>query len=345
MRTGKTGAERTQRYREILNGDPEKREEVLRKRRERYKEKKRKGELTTFRVNSLPPSQIKKLRESWRKAQLKYKTQKKKLNAVMNLTPPSPEMSFNNEMEIQPDPLPLQCSTPKNHTAAQNQESPSVSPLPSPSRAEIEKLKIKLRRQKNENKVLMRKLSEEKRKATNYKKLSQRQKIKKPRDEKHHLPRGKSAKNEKKNQVESFLLLDENSILLPGKKDTIGRKEKKQRRVLTSSLKDLHQAYMQKCAREHRLSYRQFTRYRPFYVTEAKPSDRNTCACYQHENMCLLVDSLAKRGLIKTKSLSALLSTIVCNLESERCMYRMCTQCCFDEVQLSDHNPIDTATW
>ena len=36
MRTGKTGAERTQRYREILKGDPEKREEVLRKRRERY---------------------------------------------------------------------------------------------------------------------------------------------------------------------------------------------------------------------------------------------------------------------------------------------------------------------
>lgn len=126
--------------------------------------------------------------------------------------------------------------------------------------------------------MLTRKVYEEKWKAMKYRKQSQRQKrIKLTVSEKHHLPPCKKSGKAKKYQVESFLLLNENSILLPVKKDTVGRKEKKQRRILTSSLKDLHKAYMQKCERKHCMSYRQFTRYRPFYITEAKPTDRNTC--------------------------------------------------------------------
>ena len=144
--------------------------------------------------------------------------------------------------------------------------------------------------------------------------------------------------------MESFLLLDENSIVLPGKKDTIGRKEKRHRRVLTSSLKDLHKAYMQKCEKKHQLSYRQFIRYKPFYVTEARSRDRNTCACWEHANISLLIDALSSRGLITTKSLSALLSGITCDTENTKCMQRVCTKCCYDEPNLQDHNPADTAT-
>lgn len=110
------------------------------------------------------------------------------------------------------------------------------------------------------------------------------------------MPARKKLKNEKKAQVESFLLLDENSTVLPGKKDTVGRKEKRQRRVLTSSLKDLHKTYMQKCEN------RQFIRYKPFYVTEARSSDRNTCACWEHANISLLSDALSSRGLITTRT-------------------------------------------
>lgn len=266
----------------------------------------------------------------------------------MNLTPPSQDNSFNNAVEIQPDPVPMQCSTPDHAVSAQNQESPPASPPPSPHRAELEKLKARLKRQTNKNKMLMKKLIEEKRKATKYRKQTQRKKRQNKEQrvsEKNHLPPSKRLRKDKKHQVESFLLLDEHSILLPGKKDVVGRKEKKQRRVLTSSLKDLHKSYIQKCDREYRMSYRQFLRYRPFYITEAKSSDRNTCACYQHENMRLLIDSVTKRGLISTKSLSTLLSSIVCNTEEERCMHRQCPECCFDEVQLGDHSPTDTATW
>ncbi len=146
----------------------------------------------------------------------------------------------------------------------------------------------------------MRKFYEEKQKATKYRKQSQRQKrIKLTVSEKHHLPPRKKSGKAKKHEVESFLLMDENSVLLPGKTDTAGRKEKKQRGILTSSLKDLlYKAYMQKCERSATCLTGSL---QPFYITEAKPSDRNTCACYQHENMSLLIDSLAKRGLIPTK--------------------------------------------
>lgn len=74
----------------------------------------------------------------------------------------------------------------------------------------------------------------------------------------------KKVAGERKKRVESFLLLDENSILLQGKKDTIGRREKKQRRILTSTLKDLHKAYNDNSDEMRRMSYRQFIKYKPF---------------------------------------------------------------------------------
>ena len=150
---------------------------------------------------------------------------------------------------------------------------------------------------------------------------------------------------ERKKQVESFLLRDESSRLLPGKKDTIGRKEKMQRRVLVKSLVDLHKEYVQTAKQQHRMSYRQFLRYKPFYVTETKANDRNTCACYQHENIRLLIDALSQRGILPSKSLSFLLSSITCNTNNMKCMARTCTDCCFDEVQFATHNPDDRARW
>lgn len=208
---------------------------------------------------------------------------------------------------------------------------------------EINNLKSQ-RKQRNQNKVLMRRVHVEQRKATKYRKqcLRQMKKIVKPATV---TKSPKNKKSEKAQKVESFLLLEENSILLPGKKDVVGRKVKKQRRVLTKPLTDLHKAYMQTCDRKQRMSYRQFTRYRPFYITEAKPKDRNTCACYQHENMSLLIDSLASRGLLPTKSLSELLASITCSTADVRCMQRLCTNCCYDEVQFNEYSESDSATW
>ncbi|KAI4804558.1 hypothetical protein KUCAC02_026183 [Chaenocephalus aceratus] len=70
-----------------------------------------------------------------------------------------------------------------------------------------------------------------------------------------------------------------------------------QKKVLATSLVDLHKEYNQTCEAHHAISYRQFVRYKPFFVTEARSNDRNTCACYQHENMRLRIDSLSQRAV------------------------------------------------
>ncbi|XP_010783826.1 uncharacterized protein isoform X2 [Notothenia coriiceps] len=177
----------------------------------------------------------------------------------------------------------------------------------------------------------------------NNQRLVQRRNMDKRADKKTQTKRGNTGQEKK--QVESFLLRDENSRLLPGKKDIIGREKKMQRRVLAKSLVDLHKEYLQTAGPHLRLSYRQFVRYRPFYVTEAKSNDRNTCACYQHENLRLLIDTLSQRGILPSKSLSDLLSSITCNTENLKCMERTCTECCFDECQLATHNLDDRARW
>lgn len=111
--------------------------------------------------------------------------------------------------------------------------------------------------------------------------------------------------------VIAFLIGDENSRLLSGKKDTVAQKKKKfQRRILTKSLKELHAENNSEVNGTLSLSYRQFLRLRPFYTTESKAHDRNTCACLDHENVKLLVDRLSQSGFKVFLSYCLLLSVI-----------------------------------
>lgn len=132
-----------------------------------------------------------------------------------------------------------------------------------------------------------------------------------------HKPRGAKKHAEmNRAQVAQFLCRDENSRLLPGKKDTVTKKKiKVQRRVLQKTLKELHEQYNTEMKKEIRLSYRQFLRLRPFYITEPKASDRDTCACIDHEHVQILVANLAQSGLVKTASLSEILVSIVCDVK------------------------------
>lgn len=61
--------------------------------------------------------------------------------------------------------------------------------------------------------------------------------------------------------------------------------------------------------------------------------------------MRLLIATLSKRGLITTKSLSTLLSSICCSMDKDLCMRRQCTECCFEEVKFREHNPTERVTW
>lgn len=134
----------------------------------RYQEKKLKGEIPAFRVKSLPPPRREQLREIWRNAQLKYRTKQKNLQGISDLTPETPS---NQEV-----PLPVHWSTPDHPVSAQTPEGPQSSPpgSPSPWTVEIEKLKTQLRQERNKNKVLMRRVNTEQRKATVYRKQRQR---------------------------------------------------------------------------------------------------------------------------------------------------------------------------
>lgn len=96
------------------------------------------------------------------------------------------------------------------------------------------------------------------------------------------------------------------------------------------------------------LSYRQFLQLWPFYITEPKAHDHNTCACLDHENVTLLVDRLSQSGLLKTSSVSELLSSIVYDLKNKQCMYRVCAKLCYDEIELAlpaENVPISWQQW
>jgi len=49
-----------------------------------------------------------------------------------------------------------------------------------------------------------------------------------------------------------------------------------------------------------------------------------------------LVNKLATRGLLKTTSISELLSMIVCDRKNKACMDRECPTCCFEEIEIPE---------
>ncbi|XP_061573592.1 cyclin-dependent kinase 12-like [Cololabis saira] len=117
--------ERTRKYRERLNADPVTREDILRERRKKYEEKKQKGKNDPRSVKSLPPSKQDTLREKWRNAQRIHRKRKHELDAVMNLTPPSLEVSLNED-DIAP---PINSSTPPEPSVSSH---PSTTPPAKP---------------------------------------------------------------------------------------------------------------------------------------------------------------------------------------------------------------------
>ncbi|KAK0138386.1 ATP-dependent DNA helicase PIF1 [Merluccius polli] len=205
-----------------------------------------------------------------------------------------------------------------------------------------EKLRSELRRIKRELKTANSKTKRLEKKLDNQKKGKKDEEVierNKQRDR-------KKSSGEKKEQVVSFLCRDENTRMLSGKKDTVTKnKIKLQRRVLLHSLKDIHASYNGTVLRHHRLSYRQFVRYCPFYITPTKNSDRNTCACIDHENVKLIVDKLYQRGILQTRSTSDLLAGIACDTSSKQCMYRVCVKCCYQEVEFEGPLDEEILTW
>lgn len=84
--------------------------------------------------------------------------------------------------------------------------------------------------------------------------------------------------------VRAFYQRDDNSRITPGMKQTVTKnKLKMQKRILMSSLKDLHDKFLSENP-DLKMSNATFCRLRPFWVVQPSESDRDTCACKQHEN-------------------------------------------------------------
>jgi hypothetical protein len=141
----------------------------------------------------------------------------------------------------------------------------------------------------------------------------------------HYLPRKyvRFKMDDAKQVVEQFFLEDINSRASAGKNETITRnKDKKQKRYLSDTVKNLHKKF---CVQKGKMSYSSFRKFRPFWVVESM--ERDTCACKKCENVKLKVKALHRLGELCTQDPSVLLSQIRCSPNSQSCMYNECKLC------------------
>ncbi|XP_076594582.1 uncharacterized protein LOC143325434 isoform X2 [Chaetodon auriga] len=336
-------------HRQRINANPIEREKLLAKRRENYKKRK----IAALGANPdhqpikfLSEHEVIKKRQQWRENQRKHRAAKRAKK--LDFTPDSPDIPVEelsrplsqpvqpvqptqSPPSLQPVPSiqhsipsprssiagkPLTTSTPEEDGAKQKQRFERMKKKNVALRRQVALLKKQLAQQKHRYEQIRMVLHRERKKG----KTAMERKKMVSQTQKRSVSRRKS--------VFAFLSRDENSRLLPGKKDTITKnKIKRQRRVLSHTLKDLHSSFNAEVAKENTMSYRQFLRLRPFHITEPRATDRNTCACIYHENVGLLVERLKQRGILRTSSVSHLISTIVCDPQNKQCMYRLCTKC------------------
>lgn len=101
--------------------------------------------------------------------------------------------------------------------------------------------------------------------------------------------------------VRKFYIRDDNSKILPGKKQTITlKKDKGQKRILSGSLKNLHLKFTSENP-SIKISYPLFCRLRPFWVKPPTNAEIETCVCKIHDNIELVTVTLHGLNVIKTQ--------------------------------------------
>ena len=145
-------------------------------------------------------------------------------------------------------------------------------------------------------------------------------------DNRPRLQRREKVVERMKNSIERFLCRDDNTRVKAGKKSTkTCKKDKRQIRLLSDSLKTLHLKYTLETS--SKMSYSLFCRLKPFYIRHPKPSDRETCQCKRHENLRFKADKLKQLSVIATADLHENAKLKVCDENMKNCMYRDCNTC------------------
>lgn len=136
-----------------------------------------------------------------------------------------------------------------------------------------------------------------------------------------------SAGEQFKASVQEFYCRDDNSRMTPGKKQTITKQKKKmQKRLLSDSLRNLHQKFLTDNPRR-RISYSLFCKIRPFWVVPPSLQDMETCLCKSHENLEFITTTMQKMKLLEISNLEQLADSVACNPKSKVCMYGECAEC------------------
>lgn len=235
-----------------------------------YQKRKHEGKNPNVKSDELSERERNNLRNKWKAASRGYRERRKMEKAMLDLTPQSIENTLPDPAGVEgvegqqespggcvvvdsppqnEDFHPQMSSTPERKDREKKAEK-RCKRLQA-EKHELRKLNINLRKQL----AKMRKEKERARKGETRAKerLSHSERLK-PKG-------GKKLAKERKLAVVSFLTRDENSRLLPGKKDTITKnKIKEQRRILTKPLTELHGLYNSEMKKSLHLSYRQFAR-------------------------------------------------------------------------------------
>ena len=159
------------------------------------------------------------------------------------------------------------------------------------------------------------------------------------------MSQGKSLAQKRK-VLFRFFERDDVSTATAGKKETITRnREKRQKRYLTDTMRNLYKKYLKESPVNSKMSYTTFTRLRPYHVIPPRAEDRNTCACIIHSILKLKVQKLMHLNAIKTSDHKSLVAATVCDMKSIDCMYGKCNNCLDMDIPTTVPNMSDLTTW
>lgn len=137
--------------------------------------------------------------------------------------------------------------------------------------------------------------------------------------------------------IVSFYELDENSRVMPGKKDYVSVKVNNdrvqmQKRLLLLNLKELFQLFKEKYP-QVKCSFSKFATLRPQYCVLAGASGTHSvCVCAIHENVKLLLDGPNMKNLTvdtvgPIKTYHDCLKRMICIQPSTECYFGTCSEC------------------
>lgn len=148
-----------------------------------------------------------------------------------------------------------------------------------------------------------------------------------------------------KDVVQDFFLRDDVSRATAGKKETITQsKTKVQKRFLLDNMKNLFKVFKKENP-DTNCSYYSFTKYRPFFTVKPSVDGREMCLCKMHINPVYKARTLKRKRIIHTDDLNILISSTVCDTESQACMYGTCHVCCGKDITYDLQNEAENIKW